>query len=544
MLQKFTTKFLSILFRLVIICYSLILLFTEDNVFHYSWYLLAIVPYSIIYYKTLFEDRLYSKLRLLNDYIFIVFFAYGKEMGLNILIFTLLPIINSPNHSGEKKSYLLYFFHLISLTIINDFSWSWSFLVSTLPLFFINGIYRIKNQYSNSLSNLNNNIEEFLETDLKINKTYKIYGGLIKSLNSVNTVFDKPDVKQIVCFSIIENKIYLENSSEFIWSYSIDEDVVNMYVALNPVEKYLENMPITINNKALNNNFFLYKESKGHKYLFIVITHKPLHKLTVLYLKKILSSVTNRIARVIGAENEIKLEKKNMLKDFREKYFQIQNAEKAMHFIRNRFNTLDNFIEMSKDNISGKMDAEDLQIYATELDRLERNYKILMDRATSILNKSDKPFSAINLESKSINFVFNLIRETWLDYFDYFPAVININFELTEKQSTKVNFDGLYILISDWISNVNKYSAGFNNIEFSDDDESFIITFRNTYLIDYKDQIEVLKNDFNSTGRDKILQRTSHGVLIMKSILEEMGVKGKIIVNDNELNLVLTLKKE
>lgn len=79
-------------------------------------------------------------------------------------------------------------------------------------------------------------------------------------------------------------------------------------------------------------------KTKNEEYLFVFISDTPSsNKIGILYLKKILFSITNRIARVIGLENSIKSENKKMLQDFRNKYFQIQNSEKAMHFIRNRF---------------------------------------------------------------------------------------------------------------------------------------------------------------------------------------------------------------
>lgn len=543
--SKYTGKLLSILFRIIIIIYSIIIILNEPNIFPTYWYILGIIPYSIIYVNTLLKEGWYSKLRLLNDFLFITFILYGKELDILNIIFLSLPLINAPNHSGEKRSPILYVLYTLSFFILNNFVWSWSFIVVVFSLWAINGLSSLRYQYFSNISILNEQIEKFLEKDLQINKTYKIYRGLIASLNSINLILGpKPDIKQIICFRISDNRTFLENSSRFVWSYSIAEDWVTQLMTNK--EKYsLLPVPLEVNGNSILNNFFILNKSRNQEYLFVFVFNEAItNRIAIIYLKKILSATTNRISRVIGVENALKEENKKMLQDFRNKYFQIQNAEKAMHFIRNRFNTLDNFIEMSKDNIDGNMDSEDLVMYKTELERLERNYKMLMERVKSILDKSDKPFSATKLENKSINYLFNQTREIWSDYFLDFQADVKIDFNLDEQHIIKINPDGFYILVADWVSNLKKYSHSEEKVIFSETPDSFLITFENKYTKEKKQEIESLKNDFNSKERDKIIQRTSYGVLIMKSILEEMNVKGEIETDQDTLRLILTLKKE
>lgn len=544
-ISKYTGKLLSILFRFILIIYAAIIVLNEQNIIKTYWYFILILPYVFIYLKTLLKDKWFSKIRLLNDFLFIIAILYGKDLIFLNIIFLSLPLINAPNHSGEKRSSLLYVFYIISFFVLNKFIWSGSFVVIALSLWSINGLSNLRFQYFKNISKLNEQIEKFLETDLQINKTYKIYRGLMKSLNSINLLIGfKPNISQIVCFRISEKRIYLENSSSFVWSHKIQESYVNK-LRENKEKYFFSSIPLEINGKELLHNFFIFNKSKKQEYLFVFISSLPItNKFGIVYLKKLLASTTNRISRVIGIENSIRDENKKMLQDFRNKYFQIQNAEKAMHFIRNRFNTLDNFIEMSKDNLIGNMDDEDLAMYKTELDRLERNYKLLMERVKAILNKSDKPFSATKLESKSIDYTFNLIREIWLDYFQEFIVEIKIDLNLTKKYSTQINSDGFYILVADWISNLKKYSHSNEKVIFDETEDAFLIIFENKYNQESRQEIEALKNDFNSKERDKILQRTSYGIMIMKSILEEMNVGGEIEIDKNALRLILTLKKE
>jgi hypothetical protein len=299
-----------------------------------------------------------------------------------------------------------------------------------------------------------------------------------------------------------------------------------------------------LNDNDASKNIFLFNKTKNSKYVFIFTIEDYSNQLFNLYYINLLQSITSRIARVLDLETSLKNENKKILKKFREKYFHMQNAEKAMHFIRNRFNTLDNFIEMSKDNIAGNMDNEDLKMYSTELQRLERNYNLLMTRVGNILNKPDKPFSATQLEKKSPNYLFGSVRDIWYDYFDEFNFELKWNIETIDSFLIQINNDGLFILLTDWINNLKKYSVGNEMIIFNETETCLEIIFSNKYnQNDIKDILE-LKEDFNSKERDRILKRTSHGIIIMKSIIEEMAVKGEILNDSENLKLVLSFKKE
>lgn len=545
-LHKLTNKTLSIFFRLVLVTYGIYVITYTNNYFESIWYYLSIILYFSIYFKTLFKDGYGSRLRLINDYALIVFFIYGKELDLVCTVFLILPVINSPNHSGNKKSILLYFLFIFSFYFLNNFKFSWNFIIITLIIRIINFITDSRNNYFQNISKLNKEIELFLERELELRKSYKVYNGILQVLNDIDfLMLYKPKFSKIICFKIEKKKIIMENSSIFVWSYAIDDNFIDTVVNSENLENLsYSNIDLHINEENCSQNFFLVNQTKSNRYVFIFVIEESSNKLFNRYYISLLQSITARISKVIGIENSIKNENKKMLLDFRKKYFHIQNAEKAMHFIRNRFNTLDNFIEMSKDNINGIMDKEDMKLYSTELERLERNYKMLMDRVKTILDKSDKPFSATKLENKTLNFLFSSIREIWLDFFENFNFEINIDIALIDKFTIKLNSDGLYILILDWISNVEKYSETGEKVIFNENETHYIIIFRNTFRQDDKKNVQELRDDFNSTERDKILQRTSHGILIMKSILEEMNVIGNIEIIDNNIDLILSFKKE
>ena len=481
--EKYISKTLSIFFRLIIILFGIYLVWSRDNYFKTYWYFVAIAPYITIYLSTLFREGLISRLRLLNDYIFIVFFLYDKTIDYTTICYLILPIINSPNHTGNKKSIWLYIFFVISLYVINDNNFNWSFIFVTLIFITINFIIDSKTRYFKNITALNLQIEEFFENELELRKSYKFYVGILAVLNKIKVLFlYKPKFQSVVCFRVEDDRLILENSSTFIWSYDIDSmSVLRMMNQENHDNYKNSNIKVTINDLDASRNFIIFNQTKKSRYAFVFVIKDHSNALFNLYYLNLLKPITARISRFLDLERTIHVENKLILRKFRDKFFHMQNAEKAMHFIRNRFNTLDNFIEMSKDNIAGKMDAEDLRMYSIELQRLERNYELLMERVSNILNKPDKPFSATQLEKKSPNYLYGAVRGIWLDYFSNFIRDLNWNVQKTDSFLIEVSHDGLYIILTDWISNLQKYSKGNERVIFNEDEDNFFVVFINEY---------------------------------------------------------------
>lgn len=546
MFNIITNKLLSILFRIVLILFGMIVISIKDNIFPIYFYLLALIPYIIIYRYTLFGDGLASKFRMINDFSLIVFILYGKELDFLNYGFLLLPILNSANHSGEKKSWLLYAILIATIYILTK-SILLEHILAISIFWIINFLIDSKQRYFKNISNLNEQIELFFDKDLELRKSYKIYDGVIYTLNKIKLLLVySPKFENIICFRVdYLGKLKLVNSSSFLWSYNVDSRKLHSIMRMKSPSKRNSNIEFEFNKKKSSKNFVIYKKNNLNNYIYILQLKEDFNSsdLLNLYYIHILNPIFSRISRVLDLEVSIKEQNKKILNDFRDKYFYVQNAEKAMHFLKNRFNTLDNFIEMSKDNIAGKMDEEDMLLYEEELNKVEHNYGLLIQRAKNILKKSDKPYSATKLETKSANFLFEVIRSTWLDYFNDFNMELGWDVEKIDLYEIELNNDGLYILLNDWIANMNNYSAGDEKIIFEESLDDINITFSNRYRHSDETIIQELIRDFNSKEKDKILKRTSHGVLIIKSLIEEMCIKSKLSSHDNKLMFTLIFKK-
>lgn len=540
------SKLFSTIFRFILLLCGGIILYKYDNVFATYVYIVSFLFYISIFYALLLKEGWLSKVRLLNDFAFMAIVLYGKDMNFLTISFLILPILNSPNHSGDKKSILLYVFLIITFLFLSEFKLYKEVVFIVFVFGIINLLVDSKQRYYRNISRLNEVIEDFLESSLELRKSYKIYEGLILKLNEIRGIYlYKPRFVNIICYKIVSDKAVLVNSSKFIWS--INSTVLNSRVFINSDQTFKDgNITLGLNNNKSSNNFIVPVKTKSNQYVFVVVLDLETTSSDIfnLYYKNLLKPIFSRVSRVIDLENILKEQNRKVLDDYRNKYFYVQNAEKAMHFIKNRFNSLDNFIEMAKDNINGTMDSEDLKMYERELGNVERNYNLLISRVKTILSKSDKPFSATELELKSPDYLFDIIRNIWFDYFQDFEYSLGWDTESVDKYKVQVNIDGLYILMTDWITNMKKYSAGDEIVIFSETESTLDVTFQNLFTKSNLQIIEELKNDFNSSEKDKILQRTSHGVLIMKSILEEMAVKGSISVTESNIKLNLSFKKK
>src|SRR5260221_8709678 len=120
LLDDILRRLISIVFRLLLIAYGFVILSSFNNTLPKWAYFSTTIIYAVFYILLYRKKKIWSKLRLLNDYIFISVFAWQKPID-NFLIITffLLPIFNAPNHSGDKRSIVLYIFAAFSIIATN-----------------------------------------------------------------------------------------------------------------------------------------------------------------------------------------------------------------------------------------------------------------------------------------------------------------------------------------------------------------------------------------------------------------------------------------
>jgi hypothetical protein len=543
--EQLNQKIISIFFRVLVILFGVIIVISNDNIFPSYYYFLAIIPYLFLYFKLLFKDGIYSKLRLLNDYAFIVFIIYNKGVQIDTVTFSLLPILNSPNHSGTKKSWILYALTFLTIISLTAFSTKFNYFASIFIIYLIGLLVDARFKYFQTMMELSTSVDSYLESFLNSRKGYKIYEGILGIINRQSIIpIYRPKFKGIVCFKVINNDLKLINSSYFIWNYQFEN--INLDELQSSSSSPLR-INIKLNDEISNHqNLIVDCTYDNSRYLFVVLLDENSQKNDLFdpYYVKLLQTTFIRVARSINTEWIQELEHKKFLMSYREKYFYIQNAEKAMHFIKNKFSPLSNYIEMSEDFIENEMDSTGLEIYQDELTKAKRNFGEIIKRANSILKKSHKPFNAIELKPKGLKYIFSTVRSIWTDYFPNFTYSSTIELDKEDNLSFQLNTDGFTILLVDWLNNMNKYSSGKEIVNFSETIEDISISFVNQIGQTHSSEVKKLVSDFNSSDRGEILKRKSHGVIIMQSLLEEMNFKGKMTLDNLSVTMMITIPKQ
>ena len=359
---------------------------------------------------------------------------------------------------------------------------------------------------------------------------------------------DFNNYKAIICVELKENfKTKVINASELIYDF----DIIGELPEINLDDKIsysLEGIKVRFNKKDYP--FSLGIKPNINKNLLFVLpsTEEPESFLQYEYLYGILSPVLERFSRVIEFEQIYKNSRRRNLREIKDKLFYIRKAEKAMHFIKNKLSPMDNLIAVLKEQHIEKENVvyEDEYIkdfILKELKKSDTNLEKIINTATVILNKENNPFTFSKLKRIRAVDIFWVIDSLSDDFFNGTCSII-FNWDIDNIFSNKLEYnkEGLYILLTDWFSNMSKYGTDYL-IEFSEDQNVYKIIFSNLYDEESKDQVLKIESDFNLNDRKEIIRRRSHGIYQIKSTMEEMNLNGRIRVDDNKIYFTIEFKK-
>lgn len=213
-----------------------------------------------------------------------------------------------------------------------------------------------------------------------------------------------------------------------------------------------------------------------------------------------------------------------------------------MHFLRNKFSPIKNYFEMSDKAptvLEDKRKQYD-QILRKEGERVKISIKDILERTDRILEKSENPFVITQLTPMSLKKVWDISRKIWYDFFDN----DSIEFELRNFQGSdkpyELNEEGLEILITDIVENLQQYQNGYYKLKFIEGEKFFSIIMENDVKIvdNVQQELEKLVSDFMSNDNAEINKRKTHGMSMIKSFLLQM----KIVHNLSFQNRIFCFK--
>lgn len=549
-------KFYSIIFRILLIVFSIYILLVNGLYFNFSVYLLCLLIYVVNYIFLLFNGDEQGKLRLVNDYSLITFILLGQDIYLiSNFIFFAIPLVNSSNHS-ERKNNLFFFLFVTTVSLIFISFFNTFFDKITLLLFPLGMIYLIsiitsaRKRSERKLVNQFNKIENSLNKILTFPKSYMLYTEIleeIKKLKFFNLNFNI--YKDIACFNIKEiGSVHLVNSSLFIYEYgTIKKERLKDFDLDSEKTEYIEAFSVKFNDIEYTNSLVIKVKSKKI-YLFILTNKEENTSVQNLYVFNVLKPIFERLARVIEFELNFNYEKRKNLVDIKSKFLYIRNAETAMHFIKNKLSPLANLIEVFGDllekNVLFPNDPALHRFVKTENDKSKNSVSKIIGQADLILDKSENPFNFSQLHLYEIHKVVTVTKELADEFLlTNYNITFNLDYLSIDRYELKYNPEGFYLLITDWFANMKKYGTN-HEVYFSENSDYFLLIFANEFDETQIIKVGTLVREFNDNKRNEIIRRKSHGLFQIKTSLEQMELIGKMsIISKNELSFEIKFKK-
>lgn len=541
-------KINSILFRLVLVGYCYLIILSQNNLFNILVYIGVTILYLFLFVK--FDKR--DKLRLLNDFLFINFVLMGKDPS-QILIFTLiiLPIINSINFSGTKKSVALYVYTTITYILLicyhnskadGDFILKNLFpLASIIFLWIINGYTELRLKIRVFREELNATVDNFYLKKEEIKRPHKIYKQLI---NVIHKNTKKIKIDDIICFTIHSNKadkLVITNGSSFIWSFSIKEE--NIIDEIRS-KKSIMNVKLILDGQENHNNLLIYSKVEDQEYIYAIISATPLpvYYLVIGFFNRTLEPAFKKISNILLSEKKLQDFRNEEINRLSERSQYVNRANKTMHYIRNRLGPFSNLIKMLEnfDSITEEKKSSFKVLIFKEAETARNELNHITERANNMLEKSNNPFVYTKLDDISIERVFTILKR---NIYSFFPNIeINVTIDpKEEKKFVKLNEEGFELFLSDWLNNMLKYKREFVECQFTVSESALEINFSNDHRLSKQD-LDKLINDLMSDDRNEIMRRTTHGLYTIKLTLEDMNIPYQALSADNDTKLVLKLQ--
>lgn len=503
----------SLLFRILCIAYAIVIISISINQFPLWVYYVTIAMYFISYIIL----NKYSKCRLLVDFIFTLVILWNKDINISYCyLFTLLPIINSINYSGKNKSFMTLYIGVCLCIVILEKNINIFNFIAPLFLFFIDLYTWQKRKTNDVLYELSEHVDSYFTQSEVIQKPHQIYKNIIKEIN----IFLKGDYVDSIYSYILkdDNILWLINSSEFIWERTLvlsSDDIDSL--------KQTKSLYRIHDNKMY---YYYLIKIDTMDYIFVSSMHKsiPIYY-QLIGIDCIFIAVFSKIAKLLNSEYRVFEYKNKTFEEMREKLAYVNAATKIMHYMRNKLTPLTNIVEYYSsteelsENIKDKMEAR----IKKEVKQSSRDLQEIIETADYMLEKSNNPLSALEIKDISIKKIFVILSEIDERLLSGIVLVNKEIMDLKDNLVVRTSLTETKILFTDWINNMRKYKKDKCRIEFTVDKEYARIDFYNDYSISQK-ECDTLIKDINNNQKDAVLQRKTHGIYQIKSIVQNLDI--------------------
>ncbi|WP_189602910.1 hypothetical protein [Salinimicrobium marinum] len=544
-LDKLERKLISVLYRLTLVAYSIFLLSFFEPKINVYYNVALFVGYLFIFNLLRGNSFIKSTLRLLMDFI-VIFFVIWQVGNLDIFTFSLLfiPVLNSQNHTGPRKTILLYIIPLMGIFIldkINGSKFTYWYSIPFLAFLIVNSFTSIRTKYYNFHQNLNDIVDRFFEDSRNYEKSHIIYRKIIKIINN-KRIFLYP-ISDIVCFRVQEHKLSLVNGSSFIWNTSIKNE--KDFIKKAKSTKSFRNHELELDEKVIKSNLVINCHLDNHTYSYIFVPQNEgqfIDNLKTTIIINLFTPFLYRYSRVLRSMFEQKKNELSHLNQLQEKINYVTNSVNSMHFIRNKLGPLKNYLAMVEDYEKADRDKRKrIEPYLKkERTKISSSITSILQRAEYILKKSNNPFNVYKVEKQEITNLFTLLRSVWSYMFDTQTLEVNWDKNNLGKFLVQYNDAGLELVLSNWISNMLKNHSGKYGVVLGEEKNFYSLDFYNSTKQNISSKFI---EDFNNSNREMISRRETHGLIEIKDFISQMDLDSIMYKDGDNVHFVIMFKK-
>jgi len=537
-LDEVLKKLGSIFFRVLIISYGIVMISIYENHFAFYYYIIGIVIYLFLFSQFMGKVGYQSILRLLIDFVFIVFTLYAKPLNLLTISFLLLPIFNNPNHSGAKRSYFFLFLFVFM---------SYSFLVqkvdllSLIPLSWFLLISLVEYFRTRSLSffySLTSSVTQLYESKKRFESDEVIYNDILSRFNNsrAGSVFE---INKIVYIKHKEdNDYYVWNSSPLVSVINIPDEKLSAFLDTVSKNEIFEFHDISFEEILVPKALVIpikYSD-KGFNFFILQVTYKkhlgnlipPLRD--KFYFTPCLMPFFRQLSVFFEVEHSFKKDRIQKFEKIKAEYDYVLRTMSAVHFIRNRLSPFKNFLEMSSDirtdkNISEEIKPELNEIILSENQRSKITLNEILIRVNQILESSDNPFNVTSdIKKIKVKHVFLELRRLVAEILSGYKFESRLTSDDYEKE-VSISKMGINVVFSDLVNNMNKHGVGNYMFLLEKTDATITISFSNEYLPSKESDLNDLVKYFESDENNNIFKMGTKGSFLLKNFLVQMSIK-------------------
>lgn len=510
-----------ILYKLILVVYTLYIWYTFDHYFQWYIYLGGMFAYFMYF---IVGRRTLEKYSHLADFLLISLFLFGKHLNsFGFATYLLLPVVCRGtyfnNKNVDKWFAVEYLGLLLILCLLPDFD-GWKgvmhLIIPAIILLFINFVFNKRWETDDFVAELLDLVDDYYTSE---RPSYHLYRTVIHSFAKRGI-----NISNIACFSSDENysRLHLINSSSLIYrfQYEINNDQKNV---LNTYD-YAFDTEFLLDGQDMSKNIVysvdqISSDGKKSKLLFALFLCSESQKRIRVQIHEY-ERFFIKLSKVIVFENGMRARRIGEIQNLQQKARFVNAAINTMHFIKNRLTPFQTLL----DYLNNEGNIQSFERYPILLENVKkscsREMKDILQRAKFLLDKGNNPFLHQVLTETDSRSIYTLLRTIWIDTFsDECDNLINIS---NARCCVPINVEGMDILFSDIIGNMKKYSKTYRSCKFDASESKIDIIFFN----DFTDlhAVESLVNYMNSDEKNEVFFRVTHGTPLIKQNCKDQNI--------------------